>query len=64
MTHKRRVQTNKFECGHKGLGKYCHRCKDEKAGKLTPRKRARTWAAVIVVKGVTSDPSSVRQKVG
>ena len=33
MSHKRRIRKKKFECGHKGFGKYCHRCQDEKTGK-------------------------------
>lgn len=39
MAHKRRMQQQTFgDCKHKGLGKYCHRCKDEKAGKIKPKK--------------------------
>jgi hypothetical protein len=38
MTHKRRMQKQKWECGHRGLGKYCHRCKDEAAGRIKPKK--------------------------
>ena len=39
MSHKRRRQRNKFsECGHIGMGKYCHRCKDEAAGRIKPKK--------------------------
>ena len=38
MAHKRRRQTNVFECKHAGFGKYCHRCKDEKAGRIKPKK--------------------------
>ena len=38
MAHKRRRQQNKFECTHRGFGKYCHRCKDEAAGRIKPKK--------------------------
>ena len=38
MSHKRRRQQTKFECGHKGFGKYCHFCKQIAAGKAKPRK--------------------------
>jgi hypothetical protein len=38
MSHKRRRQKQKFECTHVGLGKYCHRCKDEAAGRIKPKK--------------------------
>jgi hypothetical protein len=38
MAHKRRRQRQKFECTHRGLGKYCHRCKDEAAGRIKPKK--------------------------
>ncbi len=39
MTHRSRRQRQKFECGHVAFGTYCHRCKDEKAGRLTPKKK-------------------------
>jgi len=38
MSHKRRRQRNKFECTHVAFGKYCHRCKDEAAGRIKPKK--------------------------
>ncbi|HXG61308.1 MAG TPA: hypothetical protein VNO22_08040 [Planctomycetota bacterium] len=38
MAHKSRRQKQKFPCGHKAFGKYCHRCKDEAAGRIKPRK--------------------------
>jgi hypothetical protein len=38
MAHKRRRQRNVFECKHAGFGKFCHRCKDEKAGRIKPKK--------------------------
>jgi DNA-directed RNA polymerase subunit RPC12/RpoP len=38
MTHKIRQQRQKFECTHVGFGKYCHRCKDEAAGRIKPKK--------------------------
>lgn len=38
MAHKRRRQKQHFECKHVGLGKYCHRCKDEAAGRIKPKK--------------------------
>lgn len=38
MAHRRRRQKNVFDCNHVGFGKYCHRCKDEKAGRIKPRK--------------------------
>ncbi len=38
MAHKRRRQKQKWDCTHKGLGKYCHRCKDEAAGRIKPKK--------------------------
>ena len=38
MSHKRRRQHQKFECTHVGFGKYCHRCKDEAAGRIKPKK--------------------------
>ncbi|OHB75381.1 MAG: hypothetical protein A2Z34_07030 [Planctomycetes bacterium RBG_16_59_8] len=35
-----RVRRKKrFECSHYGFGKYCHACKDAKAGKSTPKKK-------------------------
>lgn len=51
MAHKRRIQTNKFECGHHGLGKYCHRCRDEKAGKPVgvKMKKAEDGSQVAVI---------------
>ena len=39
MAHRSRLEVHKFECGHRGLGKYCHFCKDIKAGRATPRKK-------------------------
>ena len=39
MVHKTRRQRNKFECTHVGFGKYCHRCKDEAAGRIKPKKK-------------------------
>ena len=38
MAHKRRRQQQVFECKHKGFGKFCHRCKDEAAGRIKPKK--------------------------
>ena len=38
MTHKIRQQRQKFECTHVGFGKFCHRCKDEAAGRIKPKK--------------------------
>jgi DNA-directed RNA polymerase subunit RPC12/RpoP len=38
MSHKRRRQRQKFECTHVAFGKYCHRCKDEAAGRIKPKK--------------------------
>ena len=39
MTHKRRRQKQKFsDCSHVGFGKFCHRCKDEAAGRIKPKK--------------------------
>jgi DNA-directed RNA polymerase subunit RPC12/RpoP len=38
MAHKRRRQRQKFECTHRGFGKFCHRCKDEAAGRIKPKK--------------------------
>ena len=38
MAHKRRRQKQKFECTHVAFGKYCHRCKDEAAGRIKPKK--------------------------
>ena len=38
MAHKRRRQKQKFECTHVGFGKFCHRCKDEAAGRIKPKK--------------------------
>ncbi len=38
MAHRTRQELKKFECGHKGLGKYCHFCKDIKAGRVAPKK--------------------------
>jgi len=38
MAHRRRRQKNVFDCNHKGFGKYCHRCKDEKAGRIKTKK--------------------------
>lgn len=38
MSHKRRRQKQKFECTHLGFGKFCHRCKDEAAGRIKPKK--------------------------
>ena len=38
MAHKRRRQKQKFECTHVAFGKFCHRCKDEAAGRIKPKK--------------------------
>ncbi len=38
MAHKRRRQKQKFECQHVAFGKFCHRCKDEKLGRIKPKK--------------------------
>ncbi len=38
MSHKRRRQRQKFECTHVAFGKFCHRCKDEAAGRIKPKK--------------------------
>lgn len=38
MAHKRRRQRQKFECTHVAFGKFCHRCKDEAAGRIKPKK--------------------------
>lgn len=51
MSHKQRVHKKKFECGHKGLGKYCHRCEDVKAGRIVggKMKKAEDGSQVAVV---------------
>ena len=50
MAHKRRRQRNTFEdCQHVGFGTFCHRCKDEKAGRIKPKK---------IVKNETGDEVS------
>ncbi len=33
-----RKQKNKWDCGHKAFGKYCHFCKDIAAGRVQKRK--------------------------
>ncbi len=38
MSHKRRRQKQKFDCKHVAFGKFCHRCKDEAAGRVKPKK--------------------------
>ncbi len=38
MAHRSRRQMQKFQCTHKGFGKYCHFCKDVAAGKPVGRK--------------------------
>ncbi len=30
MGHKRRIQKKNFKCGHRGLGRYCHFCRQTK----------------------------------
>lgn len=45
MSHKSRIRKKKFPCGHQGLGKYCHRCEDEKAGRLKVSQPRRTEAS-------------------
>lgn len=42
MSHKSRIRKKKFECGHEGLGKFCHRCAEEKAGRLQAKRRSTT----------------------
>jgi hypothetical protein len=39
------MQRNAFECGHKGFGKYCHFCKDIKAGRPVGKKAPRPASA-------------------
>lgn len=39
MSQATRRQKQKWECGHRGFGKYCHFCKDVKAGRVQARKR-------------------------
>jgi hypothetical protein len=31
MGHRRRIQKKNFKCGHRGLGQYCHFCKQTKS---------------------------------
>lgn len=45
MAHKRRRQRNRWECGHQGLGKYCHFCKDKQAGRPVGIKKKRAARA-------------------
>lgn len=33
MSHRSRLHRKRFVCGHRGYGKYCHRCADRKAQK-------------------------------
>jgi len=40
-----RKQKNKWECGHKAFGKYCHYCKDIAAGRVVKRQRTDAAAA-------------------
>lgn len=42
MAHRPRKQRNQFpECGHKGFGKFCHTCRNEKLGRnMKPRVKA------------------------
>lgn len=48
----------RFECEHYGFGKYCHACKDAKAGKGTPKKakKAEAEAAAAAPKRYWSRP--------
>jgi len=55
MAHRSRMQRNKFSgCSHRGLGKYCHLCKDLAAGKPVGRKMTKNTegqdVAVVEVK--------------
>ena len=38
MAHKVRMERRKFECTHKGYGKFCHYCKEAAAGRVTIKK--------------------------
>ena len=35
MGHRRRIQKKNFKCGHRGLGQYCHLCRQIESGKIT-----------------------------
>lgn len=45
MAHRSRMQANKFPCNHKGLGKYCHFCKDLAAGRPVGQKKKKVDAS-------------------
>ena len=41
MGHKSRIRNKKFECGHVGLGDYCHLCEDIAKGKLVKTRQGK-----------------------
>jgi DNA-directed RNA polymerase subunit RPC12/RpoP len=62
MAHKRRRQRQKFECTHAGFGKYCHRCKDEAAGRIKPKKMVTQEDGSKVEQAVAEAPKKYWQR--
>ena len=62
MAHKHRRQRQKFECTHAGFGKYCHRCKDEAAGRIKPKKMVTQEDGSKVEQAVAEAPKKYWQR--
>ena len=62
MAHKSRRQRQQFDCKHVAFGKYCHRCKDEAAGKIKPKKMVVNESGEKVAVSVAEAPKKYWQK--
>jgi hypothetical protein len=62
MAHKRRRQKQKFECTHVAFGKFCHRCKDEAAGRIKPKKMVTQEDGSTVEQAVAEAPKKYWQR--
>ena len=62
MSHKRRRQRQKFDCTHVAFGKYCHRCKDEAAGKIKPKKIVQNQDGSTTATAVAEAPKKYWQR--
>lgn len=56
MSQATRKQKQRWECGHRGFGKYCHFCKDMAAGRVTPSKKRKEEDAEAVAAATGIEP--------
>ncbi len=57
-----RKQKNKWECGHKAFGKYCHYCKDVAAGRVQRSKKVLKAAEEAGVNAATATAEQLKPK--